>query len=43
MSSKGVKAVIVGLVPQFSPELVGRQLGVLLEHVVSDLLHEPVK
>ena len=43
MPSIGIEAVLVGLVPQLAPELVGRQLGVLLEDVVGDLLHEPVE
>ena len=43
MPSVGVEAVLVGLVPQLAPELVGRQLGVLVEHVVGDLTHKPVE
>ncbi len=43
MPSVGVEAVVVGLVSQLAPELVRRQLGVLVEDVVGDLVHEPVE
>ena len=43
MTTEGIEAIVVGLVPQLAPELVRRQLGILLKHVVSDLLHEPVE
>ena len=43
MSTIVVKAQIFGIVDEFAPVLVWRELGVLVEHVVSHLVHEPVE
>ena len=43
MLSLGVEAKVVSHIPQLSPQLIRRQWRVLVEHVVSHLLHEPVE
>ena len=43
MPSVRVEAVVVGLIPQLTPVLVSRQLGILVKNIVSNLAHEPVE
>ena len=43
MSTIVVKAQIFGIVDEFTPVLVWRELGVLVEHIVGHVIHEPVE
>ena len=43
MSSKVVEAQIFGVVDELTPVTVWRQFGILVEDVVSHLVHEPVE
>ena len=43
MSTIVVKAQIFGIVDEFAPVLVWRELGVLVEHIVGHVIHEPVE
>ena len=43
MSTIVVKAQIFGVVDEFTPVLVWRELGVLVEHIVGHVIHEPVE